>query len=258
MQANSRQGGPLIVRAGKSTLPTTLVSTHQAILISEDIWLMRLFGDRMKTFDDYRADSQRARTVVGPLVIDLLRASQYVVVDYPANTRTSRAWFRSIYETAGADHVLHYADLSDAMCLERIGQRNIERPEGSHQLTQQDFAYVTSFFIRRRRGARPPSLHSPRAWTSRTIPDVATDGTVLQRIGQRRLVVAKQAVRRVCVRSVGHGNVEDLEVAVNRPDGRYRHVLAAIVGHEVALLQLGCRHPTLGGVNRLCRRNDPA
>ncbi|NRF67760.1 ATP-binding protein [Aquincola sp. S2] len=132
--------------AGKSTLATVLAQTHRAILISEDIWLTRLFGDQIKTFDDYRVYSQRARTVVGPLVVDLLAAGQNVVLDYPANTRVSRAWFRSLHEAAGADHVLHYLDVPDPTCLQRIAKRNGERPEGSYQLTEADFNHVSSFF----------------------------------------------------------------------------------------------------------------
>jgi len=132
--------------AGKSTLAASLAAAHHAILISEDIWLTRLYGDRMRTFDDYRTCSQRARTVVGPLVVDLLRAGQNVVMDFPANTRTSRAWFRSLYEAAGAAHLLHYMDTPDATCLRRIDKRNIERPEGSYHLTRDDFAHVASVF----------------------------------------------------------------------------------------------------------------
>jgi len=132
--------------AGKSTLAKALAQAHDAILICEDIWLARLFGDQMKTFEDYRALAQRAKAVVGPLVIDLLVAGQNVVLDYPANTRTSRAWFRSLYEAAGADHVLHYVDVPDRVCLQRIGQRNTERPEGSHPLTEDDFVHISSFF----------------------------------------------------------------------------------------------------------------
>jgi predicted kinase len=132
--------------AGKSTLALELASTHRAILISEDIWLARLFGDQMKTFDDYVKLSQRARTVVGPLVVDLLAAGQNVVMDFPANTRGTRAWFRSLFESAGADNVLHYLEAPDQLCLQRIERRNIERPEGSHHITPEVFAYVTSFF----------------------------------------------------------------------------------------------------------------
>lgn len=132
--------------AGKSTLASALTQAHHAIQISEDIWLARLFGDEMKTFDDYRVYSQRAKTVIGPLVIDLLTAGQNVVLDFPANTRASRAWFRSLYEAAGTDHVLHYIDVPDQVCLQRIDRRNVERPEGSHHLTAEDFAYISSFF----------------------------------------------------------------------------------------------------------------
>jgi hypothetical protein len=71
---------------------------------------------------------------------------QNVVMDYPANTRISRAWFRSLYESAGAAHVLHYLATPDPICMKRIDKRNIERPEGSYHLTQADFDYVSSLF----------------------------------------------------------------------------------------------------------------
>ena len=132
--------------AGKSTLAASIATQHRAILISEDVWLARLYGDRLKTFDDYRQFAQRARLVVGPLVVDLLAAGQNVVLDYPANTKPGRAWLRSLFESAGATHVLHVLDTPDLLCLHRIAQRNAERPEGSHQLTPDDFAHVSSFF----------------------------------------------------------------------------------------------------------------
>jgi predicted kinase len=132
--------------AGKSTLAQALATAHRAILISEDIWLARLFGDRMKTFEDYKSYARRARTVVGPLVIDLLTAGQNVVLDFPANTRTWRAWFRSLCQAAGTAHVLHYVDVPDQTCLQRIGKRNTERSEGSHHLTEEDFVHISSFF----------------------------------------------------------------------------------------------------------------
>ncbi|MED5621091.1 AAA family ATPase [Ideonella sp. BN130291] len=131
--------------AGKSTLAAALAAEHKAILIAEDIWLIRLYGP-MKSFDDYRLYSQRAKTVVGPLVIDLLRLGQTVVLDYPANTKASRAWLRSLFESAGAAHVLHFLDTPDPLCLRRMGKRNIERPEGSYHLTQADFDHVSSLF----------------------------------------------------------------------------------------------------------------
>jgi predicted kinase len=80
------------------------------------------------------------------LVIDLLNAKQNVVLDYPANTKAARAWFRSLYEAAGAAHVLHFIDVPDETCLQHIDQRNVERPEGSHHLTKEQFQMISSYF----------------------------------------------------------------------------------------------------------------
>ncbi|MCG2593956.1 ATP-binding protein [Ramlibacter sp. XY19] len=132
--------------AGKSTLARRLAEEEAALLIVEDVWLARLYGDEMQTFDDYRVRALRLRSVVGPLVIELLRAGRPVVLDLPANTRAARAWFRSLFEAAGAPHLLHFADVPDRTCLARIAVRNRERPEGSHELSEADFAHITSFF----------------------------------------------------------------------------------------------------------------
>ena len=84
--------------------------------------------------------------MVGPLTVDLLRAGRNVVLDFPANTKAARAWFRELCKLCEADHVLHFVDSTDAVCLQRIDQRNVERPEGSHHLTPELFAYISSFF----------------------------------------------------------------------------------------------------------------
>ena len=107
---------------------------------------MRLFGDQMKTFDDYIRVSRKLKEAVGPLIIDLLNAGQSVVLDFQANTKAGRGWFRSLFEQAGSAHVLHFLDTSDQACLTRIAKRNVERPEGSHHLTEEDFIHISSFF----------------------------------------------------------------------------------------------------------------
>jgi len=132
--------------AGKTTIAGAVARDESAILIAEDVWLLRLFGDRMKTFDDYVVFSRRLKSVIGPHVVDLLKSGCPVVLDFQANTRAGRRWFRSLFEEAAAGHVLHYADTPDPICLERIARRNAERPEGSHHLTEDDFRHISSFF----------------------------------------------------------------------------------------------------------------
>ena len=132
--------------AGKTTVASRLAQDHGAILISEDICMLRLFGDQMKTFDDYVRLSTRLKDVIGPIATDLLEAGQSVVLDFQANTKAGRSWFRSVFEQAGAAHVLHFVDTPDETCLTQIAKRNLERPEGSHHLTEADFIHVSSFF----------------------------------------------------------------------------------------------------------------
>lgn len=132
--------------AGKTTIATALAQERAAILISEDIWMVRLYGDQMKTFDDYVHFSRKLKTVVGPLATQLLQAGHDVVLDFQANTKAGRSFFRSIFEEADAAHVLHVVQAPDDVCLERIAKRNIERPEGSHHITEEVFALVTSYF----------------------------------------------------------------------------------------------------------------
>ncbi len=132
--------------AGKTTVANRLMEERPAILLSEDIWMTRLFGDQMKSFDDYIRFSQKLRTVIEPLAVQLLKAGNDVVMDFQANTKSRRTFFRSIFEQANAKHVLHFVEVPDQVCLERIAKRNIERPEGSHHLTEEDFIHVSSFF----------------------------------------------------------------------------------------------------------------
>jgi len=132
--------------AGKTTVAEGVAREVGAILISEDIWLSRLYGDQMTSFDDYIRFSQKLKTVVGPLVVDLLASGHSVVLDFQANTRAGRGWFRSVFDQAAAAHVLHFVNTPEQECLARIAKRNIERPEGSHQLTEEDFVHVSSFF----------------------------------------------------------------------------------------------------------------
>jgi predicted kinase len=132
--------------AGKSTLANSIASQACATLISEDIWLSRLFADQLRTFDDYRMLALRLKSVVGPLAVDLLQSGRSIVFDFPANTKTTRAWFRSIFEQAKSDHLLHFLDTPNDVCLQRIEKRNVERPEGSHVLSVEDFHHISSYF----------------------------------------------------------------------------------------------------------------
>jgi predicted kinase len=134
------------IATGKSTLATELSRAPSTVVISEDFWLSRLFGPEMKDVADYVRCSRRLREAVGPHVQELLRLGVSVVLDFPANTLATRAWMKTLFEGAGADHRLYLLDAPDEVCKARLRARNAA---GSHDLAASDaeFDLITSYFV---------------------------------------------------------------------------------------------------------------
>lgn len=133
--------------AGKSTLAKRLAEEHGAILISEDIWLQRLYPEEIRTFEDYVQYSRRLKAVAGPHIEELLRLGMSVVLDFPANVPVTREWIRGLFERAAVPHLLHFVDTSNEDCLTRLAKRNRELPEGSKEMSEEAFHAITALFI---------------------------------------------------------------------------------------------------------------
>ncbi len=133
------------IAAGKSTLAARLSSRQATVLISEDHWTSRLFLDELKTIEDYSRYSQRLRNAMGPHVVSLLGAGLSVVLDFPANTVAFRRWMRGIIDESGAAHELHYLEVSDETCKDRLGERN---SAGEHPFRsgEADYEIFTRYF----------------------------------------------------------------------------------------------------------------
>ncbi|MCK0120006.1 ATP-binding protein [Loktanella sp. F6476L] len=133
------------IAAGKSTLTAALADTDQTVLMSEDVWLKTLFADEMNTLKDYVRFSARLRQVLQDHVINILNAGPSVVLDFPANTVETRVWMKEIARNADADHVLHWLDVPDAICIARMHTRNAR---GNHpfSVTEAQFAQVSAHF----------------------------------------------------------------------------------------------------------------
>ncbi len=134
--------------AGKTTLARELGRTAPAVVICEDEWISTL-GFHVRGLDQYLDASARCRALIATLVPPMLRQGANVVLDFAGNTPKGRAWVRSLFEAAHADHQLHWLDASDEVCLQRIHQRNAERPEGIYwgQVSDELFHQVTTRFV---------------------------------------------------------------------------------------------------------------
>jgi predicted kinase len=134
------------VAAGKSTLTRQLAEAPGTILLSEDHLLARLYPGEITTVADYAHCAARLRDAIGPHVEALLRSGVSVVLDFPANTLATRAWMRSLFEGAGADHRLHYLDVPDEVCKARLRARNAAG-EHDYQTSDAEFDLITSHFV---------------------------------------------------------------------------------------------------------------
>jgi predicted kinase len=134
------------IAAGKSTLAAALGAAPDTVTIAEDWWLARLYPGEIRTVADYVRCAGRLRVVMGPHVETLLQAGLSVVLDFPANTRSSRAWMREIIDRSGAQHRLHVLDVPDDVCRARLRQRNAA---GRHDFAASDeeFDVITSYFL---------------------------------------------------------------------------------------------------------------
>ena len=83
-----------------------------------------------------------------PHIVALLTKGVPVVLDFPANTRRQRAWFRQLIEMSGSDHELHFIVASDELCKRQLKQRSEELglPPGAKWTTEADIEEFTAYF----------------------------------------------------------------------------------------------------------------
>ena len=133
------------IAAGKSTLARRLGQTPNSVVLSEDDWLSELYPEEIKTGRDYVLYAERLKTVLGPHVVEVLRAGVSVILDFPANTVAFRGWMRGIIDRTGADHRLHVLAPPDEVCLARLRDRNAS---GAHpfSVTEAQFHQIARHF----------------------------------------------------------------------------------------------------------------
>ena len=115
--------------AGKTGLARELAARVPAVMFCEDEWLAAL-GGVITSVAEYVEASRRVRSLIAPLATSILSLGTSVAFDFGANTIAHRAWVRTIFEAAGADHVLHVLDVPVDECRRRLHERNATKPAG--------------------------------------------------------------------------------------------------------------------------------
>lgn len=138
--------------AGKSTKSKTFSIEKNAVLLSEDDWLVAHYPDQINSFEDYLKFSAILKPFVKSHVQQILNTGTNVVMDFPANTVRQRAWFKQLCIEIGCEHEMIFLDLSNEQCLSQIAKRRTEQPERAQFDNETMFNHVTAFF-------EPPSAN---------------------------------------------------------------------------------------------------
>jgi len=132
--------------AGKSTLSTDLSRNLRVVVLSEDELLARLFPGEITDIPSYSKMSERLKSAIGDVVVDLLSNGVSLILDFPANTASQRAWLRGLADQAKVNHELHYIDVSDSICKTQLLKRAIEHPERASTDTIEMFDAISKYF----------------------------------------------------------------------------------------------------------------
>lgn len=134
------------IAAGKSTLARKLAERPKTLLIALDDWMSVLFPTENRTIEDFARYSARMRTAMAPHIISILRQDVSVVLDFPANTVMWRTWMRSLIAQAGVAHELHVLDFPDALCKQRLRQRNADASH-PYQVDEETYDLFMSYYV---------------------------------------------------------------------------------------------------------------
>ena len=132
--------------AGKSTHARELARTKNAVLFVQDEFLSSLYPGEIRDIQDFVKYSARVRDVLSLHIQDLLLRGVSVVLDFPANTRAQRQWFRGLFEGASVEHELHFVDVPNDLCKLQLRQRSAALPAGSPWTTDAEFDAITAYF----------------------------------------------------------------------------------------------------------------
>lgn len=107
--------------SGKSTKTKQISQDRNAVLISEDEWLLTLYPNLIISFDDYLHYSSIIKPLIKTHVVNILKSGIDVEMDFPTNTVNQRKWFKELIADVNAPNELIYLNVSNNCCRDRSG-----------------------------------------------------------------------------------------------------------------------------------------
>lgn len=126
------------IASGKSTFANKLAEQDNHTLLSEDKWLATLFPNEIRSPQEFKIKSNRLEEALFDHLVQLLKTGINVVLDFHANTKLRRDWLMKIIKASNCENELHFFDLPDDVCKQRLRERNAT---GKHEYQASDDMY---------------------------------------------------------------------------------------------------------------------
>jgi predicted kinase len=126
--------------SGKTTLARQLETELPALRLTVDEWHVRLFGNDVHDDSDdaefarHNARHSAIEALLWETAARALRLGTSVILDFGFWTRRERDELRAKALELGAGFEIHYAEVADAVLVERIKARNAELPPGTFHI----------------------------------------------------------------------------------------------------------------------------
>ncbi|MBX2823953.1 MAG: ATP-binding protein [Gammaproteobacteria bacterium] len=150
--------------SGKTTLATRLALKPTTIYVSEDELLAGLFPGEVHDIPDYVRCTDRLKTTLSTHFVAVLKQGVSLVLDFPANTRKQRQWMRSLIDSSGASHELHFLNYSDDYCKRQLQQRISSSTQPRSTDTLEMFNRMSRYF-------EPPAADEEFTLVEHTLAD---------------------------------------------------------------------------------------
>lgn len=131
--------------SGKTTYARRLAKETDALLLTLDVWHLKLFGDDVGQ-ENHDQRHQRIEEIMWDVAKHVLEIGGDVVLDYGCWARVERDDYRKRAKACGANFKLHYMAVPYPELYRRLEKRNANLPKGVFNIpTKEMDQYLTMF-----------------------------------------------------------------------------------------------------------------
>jgi predicted kinase len=115
--------------SGKTTLARKLEKEYNALLLTPDIWHLKLFGNDFPG-EEHDRNHNNIESIMRDVCSSVLKIGVDVILDFGFWARVERDEFRKRASEIGANFRMHYLNVPKDELFRRLEERNKQQPDG--------------------------------------------------------------------------------------------------------------------------------